>query len=117
MGAEAEVIAMAEVIAIGPSQILAYENCLAYPDDWYDFSENKVVIGLVCHVYTTAGSRALAELCCVGLYDVDNHIVTETATFYDEEELERNGVERWQIESLIALVAYPNVTVWFLPNA
>ena len=69
----------ADIIVIGPYNILKKYDALEYPDEFYDgVPEHALVFGSLMSVVTTSTSHALSDLCCVDLWDLGNHKVTKT---------------------------------------
>lgn len=108
----------ADVIVIGPKQVLQQYDVLDYPEHYYtDVPDNVVVLGTVAVANTTGDSGLLACLCGVEPWDLGNHRVTDPQWFPDhDEEFVGETEVREVYETLYALASRSNVQMWFRPN-
>ncbi len=109
----------ANVIVIGPLNVLAKYDVLDYPIGYYeDVPFDNLVIGTITCAYTSDQSRELAEICGVNPWDLGNHQVknpVKPSALSCEDYIGRDSqVDIY--DTIIKLLDYKNVQIWYRPN-
>jgi hypothetical protein len=114
----------ADVIVIGPKDILHKTDVLDYPITYYDETapDDVMVISTLAIADTTDQSYTLASVCGVDAWDLEAHRVripvdpySEPANFLDHEHIGSQHV-RTVYFKLKELVKHNDVQVWYRPN-
>lgn len=110
----------ADIIVIGPAQILIEANVQDYPRRDYDgVSKDAIVLGTVATAYTIEESLRLAELCQVDVTDLGNHRVKNVLSPLPREDHFKSigsdlTIDVWR--TIRVLLQYDDVQMWYRPN-
>lgn len=106
----------ADVIAIGPFEVLRSAGCLDYPLDFYeDVETGDVVLGTVALAYTTGQSQILAEICGVEPWALGKHRVGEPKTPSDPKSWIGDD-SAWTVYERLENLMREDTQVYFRPN-
>lgn len=108
----------AEVMVLGPIEILKFYGVLDYPDGFYkDMDPNALVWGTIAIAHTNDTSRMLADVCGVRPWDLANHFVTNPQLVHEDEVITDEGETGKEIyEVLKGLLEHRSVSIYFRPN-
>ena len=106
----------AEVIVIGPFDILTGLNVQDYPIRYYEGVQlDDLILGTVARAYTTDQSRELAKICGVKPWDLGNHQVKTVVKPMSDNYIGcRTEMEIYEL--LFNLLKYDDVQIWYRPN-
>ena len=107
----------AEVIVIGPCDVLRSCMVLDYPDDYYDdVPVGALVLGTVAYADTTYESQKLARICGVMPWDLGNHQVRKPIEPDDPESFIGSQFTSIIYAKLCALLKCDDIQIWYRPN-
>ena len=107
----------AEVIVIGPCDVLRSCMVLDYPDDYYDdVPVGALVLGTAAYADTTCESEELARICGVMPWDLGDHRVKKPIKPDDPEEFIGLQFASVVYAKLCGLLKCNNIQIWYRPN-
>jgi len=108
----------AEIIVIGPLEVLDKVDCLEYGRQNYDWDTPKdKIICRLAGADTTSQSTDLAQLCGLGPWDLNHHQIKRLEYFTDFEELDPiGGKDPIAIFENIKYLLEHGCDIWFMPN-